>query len=133
MKFDASKCLPAKITEIKPSGIRKFFDMLGGMTDVIALTVGQPDFVTPWHIREAAIESIRNGETAYTSNAGSPELRENIAKYMDVRFSLSYDPMKEIIVTVGASEAIDLAMRDPINAVKGFALSKIKLLGADKK
>lgn len=96
---------------IPPSGIRKFFDIVKTMPDAISLGVGEPDFISPWHIREAAIESIRNGETAYTSNAGSPELRTNIAKYMDVRFSLSYDPMTEIIVTVGASEAIDLAMR----------------------
>ena len=96
---------------IPPSGIRKFFDIVQTMPDAISLGVGEPDFISPWHIREAAIESIRNGETAYTSNAGNPQLRKNIAKYMDVRFSLSYDPMKEIIVTVGASEAIDLAMR----------------------
>lgn len=96
---------------IPPSGIRKFFDIVQTMPDAISLGVGEPDFISPWHIREAAIESIRNGETAYTSNAGSPELRKNIAKYMDMRFGLSYDAMKEIIVTIGASEAIDLSMR----------------------
>lgn len=96
---------------IPPSGIRKFFDIVQTMPDAISLGVGEPDFISPWHIREAAIESIRNGETAYTSNAGSPQLRKNIAKYMDMRFGLSYDAMKEIIVTIGASEAIDLSMR----------------------
>ncbi len=96
---------------IPPSGIRKFFDIVQTMPDAISLGVGEPDFISPWHIREAAIESIRNGETAYTSNAGSPKLRKNIAKYMDMRFGLSYDAMKEIIVTIGASEAIDLSMR----------------------
>lgn len=96
---------------IPPSGIRKFFDIVQTMPDAISLGVGEPDFVSPWHIREAAIESIRNGETAYTSNAGNPQLRKNIAKYMEKRFGLSYDAMKEIIVTVGASEAIDLSMR----------------------
>ncbi len=103
--------ISARVASIPPSGIRKFFDIVQTMPDAISLGVGEPDFISPWHIREAAIESIRNGETAYTSNAGSPKLRENIAKYMYERFSLSYDPMKEIIVTVGASEAIDLAMR----------------------
>ena len=96
---------------IPPSGIRKFFDIVQTMPDAISLGVGEPDFISPWRIREAAIESIRNGETAYTSNAGSPTLRKNIAKYMEIRFGLSYDAMKEIIVTVGASEAIDLSMR----------------------
>ena len=99
------------VGSISPSGIRKFFDIVQTMPDAISLGVGEPDFISPWHIREAAIESIRNGETAYTSNAGSPILRKNIAKYMEMRFGLSYDAMKEIIVTVGASEAIDLSMR----------------------
>lgn len=99
------------VASIPPSGIRKFFDIVQTMPDAISLGVGEPDFISPWHIREAAIESIRNGETAYTSNAGSPVLRKNIAKYMEMRFGLSYDAMKEIIVTVGASEAIDLSMR----------------------
>ncbi len=103
--------LSSRVAAIPPSGIRKFFDIVQTMPDAISLGVGEPDFISPWHIREAAIESIRNGETAYTSNAGSPKLREAIAKYMYTRFSLSYEPMKEIIVTVGASEAIDLALR----------------------
>jgi aminotransferase len=111
VKFDVSKCLPSKITEIKPSGIRKFFDLLGEMKDVVGLTVGQPDFDTPWHIRNAGIRSLEEGHTYYTSNNGIMEMREEIAKYQKRRFGLEYDPAKEIIVTVGGSEAIDLAMR----------------------
>ena len=103
------------VINIKPSGIRKFFDIVQTMPDAISLGVGEPDFITPWHIRQAAMDSIRNGETAYTSNAGDPKLRKAISRYMEERFSLSYDPMGEIIVTVGASEAIDLAMRAIIN------------------
>jgi aminotransferase len=93
------------------SGIRKFFDLLDGMNDVTALTVGQPDFVTPWHIREAGIESLESGKTYYTSNAGTMELRQEICKYLHRRFDLTYDPAHETVVTVGGSEAIDLAMR----------------------
>ncbi len=111
MKFDVSKCIPSKITEIKPSGIRKFFDLLNEMKDVIGLTVGQPDFVTPWHIRNAGIRSLEEGLTYYTSNNGIMEMREEIAKYQKRRFGLEYDPASEIIVTVGGSEAIDMAMR----------------------
>ncbi len=111
MKFDSSKCIPSKITEIKPSGIRKFFDLLNEMQDVVGLTVGQPDFVTPWHIRDAGIRSLQEGLTYYTSNNGIMEMREEIAKYQKRRFGLEYNPANEIIVTVGGSEAIDMAMR----------------------
>lgn len=100
---------------LKPSGIRKFFDLLSSMDDVISLTVGQPDFVTPWHIREAAIESLERGHTYYTANAGTSDLRRAIADYLDRRFSLRYDALGEVIVTVGGSEAIDLALRAVIN------------------
>ena len=103
------------LTDIKPSGIRKFFDLLSNMDDVTALTVGQPDFVTPWHIREAAIASLEEGKTYYTSNAGTTELREAISAYMSRRFSLKYDAKSEIFVTVGGSEAIDVAIRALIN------------------
>lgn len=108
--IDYGKMLSKTVCEIKPSGIRKFFDMLSEMEDVISLTVGQPDFITPWHIREAAIESLEKGKTYYTSNAGLGELREEISKYMKRKFSLEY-AKNEIIVTVGGSEAIDIAMR----------------------
>mgnify|MGYP004641615525 FL=1 len=101
--------------EIQPSGIRKFFDLLGEMKDVVSLTVGQPDFVTPWHIRAAAIESLEAGKTYYTSNAGLPRLREEISRYLDRRFGLCYDPATELLVTVGGSEAIDLAVRGVVD------------------
>ena len=103
--------LSTRAAGIKPSGIRKFFDLLDGRDDVISLTVGQPDFVTPWHIREKAIRSIEDGKTYYTANSGLPDLRRAIADYLNRRFSLSYDSKNEIIVTVGGSEAIDMAMR----------------------
>ena len=106
--------LSSTIKEIKPSGIRKFFDLLADMGDVTALTVGQPDFVTPWHIREAAIQSLERGHTYYTSNAGLPELRLEITRYMKRRFGLDYAP-SETLVTVGGSEAIDVAIRTLVN------------------
>ncbi len=113
--MDYERLLSNKAQELKPSGIRKFFDMLGGMDDVVALTVGQPDFVTPWHIREAGIDSLERGKTYYTSNSGLLEMREEIAKYLERRFGLTYDPEHEIVVTVGGSEAIDMAMRAILN------------------
>lgn len=109
--IDYSKVLSKKAVDLKPSGIRKFFDILDEMQGVISLTVGQPDFVTPWNIREAAIESLEKGKTYYTSNSGLIEFRKEIAAYLERRFSVSYDPSKEMIVTVGGSEAIDLAIR----------------------
>ena len=113
--IDYSTMLSDTVQEIKPSGIRKFFDMLADMgDDVVALTVGQPDFVTPWHIREAAIDSLEKGKTYYTSNAGMPELRDEISKYMKRKFDISYSP-DEIVVTVGGSEAIDMAIRALVN------------------
>ena len=109
--MDYSAVLSKKAVELKQSGIRKFFDLLADMDDVISLTIGQPDFVTPWHIREAGIESLEKGKTYYTANAGTIELRREIATYLNRRFSLSYDPKDEVLVTVGGSEAIDIAMR----------------------
>lgn len=109
--MDYSKLLTPTVQEIKPSGIRKFFDLLDGVKDVVGLTVGQPDFLTPWHIRVAGIESLETGKCFYTANSGTPVLREEIAGYLARRFSLSYDPKDEVIVTVGGSEAIDLAIR----------------------
>ncbi len=107
---DYSKKLSKTAQSISPSGIRKFFDILDDMDDVTSLTVGQPDFATPWHIREAAIDALSAGKTYYTSNAGLTPLREEISKYVKRRFSLDYGK-DEIITTVGGSEAIDLAMR----------------------
>ncbi len=113
--MDYKKLLSSTLVDIKPSGIRKFFNMLSEMTDVTALTVGQPDFVTPWHIREAAIDSLEKGKTYYTSNAGTVELRSEISKYMERRFALKYSADDEIFVTVGGSEAIDIAIRAVVN------------------
>ncbi len=109
--IDYEKIFPRHVVDMPPSGIRKFFDILETMKDVVGLTVGQPDFVTPWHIREAGIQSLETGKTYYTSNAGTLELRQEISKYLDRRFDLNYDPRSEVIVTVGGSEAIDIAMR----------------------
>lgn len=112
--MDYSKLLSNTLRDIKPSGIRKFFDMLADMKDVTALTVGQPDFVTPWHIREAAIASLESGKTYYTANAGLNELRCELSAYMKRRFDLDYSS-DEIFVTVGGSEAIDIAIRALVN------------------
>ena len=109
--MDYSKLLSKTVVELQPSGIRKFFDMLSGRGDVVALTVGQPDFATPWHVRETGIISLERGYTYYTSNAGTVPLRRELSSYMKRRFGLCYDPMTEIVVTVGGSEAIDLAIR----------------------
>jgi len=103
--------LSKKAQELKPSGIRRFFDLAAGMEGVISLGVGEPDFVTPWSVREAAITSIEQGYTSYSANAGLLELREEIAAYMNRQFHVAYSPKSEIIVTVGASQAIDIAMR----------------------
>ncbi|MCM3628978.1 aminotransferase class I/II-fold pyridoxal phosphate-dependent enzyme [Paenibacillus glycanilyticus] len=96
---------------IKPSGIRRFFDLVSTRKDVITLGVGEPDFVTPWHVRDAAVYALEKGKTQYTSNAGMPELREAIGQYLNDSFAVSYNPANEILVTVGGSEAIDLALR----------------------
>ena len=109
--LDYAKILSGKVQEIKPSGIRKFFDLLGDRKDVISLTVGEPDFMTPYHIREAGIESLEKGRTFYTSNNGILELRREICNYLNRRFGLAYEPKSEVIVTVGGSEAIDLTVR----------------------
>ena len=109
--MDYSKILTKTLQDIKPSGIRKFFDLLETRKNVISLTVGEPDFQTPWHIRAAGITSLEKGRTHYTSNSGTLQLREAISSYLNRRFSLTYDPKDEIIVTVGGSEAIDIAMR----------------------
>ncbi len=113
--MDYSKVLSDKAVGLKPSGIRKYFDLLETMKDVISLTVGQPDFPTPWHVREAGIISLEKGYTYYTSNAGTFELRKEITNYLSRRFGLQYDPVAETVVTVGGSEAIDLAIRAVVN------------------
>ncbi len=103
--------LSKTITQIEPSGIRKFFDIVSEMKDAISLGVGEPDFETPWHIREEGIYSLEKGKTHYTSNAGLKELKEEICSYLKRRFCLDYTPAKEVLVTVGGSEAIDIALR----------------------
>ena len=108
--IDYSKIVPQRVATLKPSGIRKFFDVAATMEDVVSLGVGEPDFVTPEHIRNAGIKSILDGKTAYTANYGLIELRRGISEYLEKRFDLSYHPEKDVLVTVGGSEAIDLCM-----------------------
>ena len=107
--------LSDKVVMLRPSGIRKFFDIVSEMKDAISLGVGEPDFETPWHIRDEGIFSLEKGKTFYTSNSGLKELREEIANYQKRTQNINYDPIKEIIVTVGGSEAIDIGLRALIN------------------
>ena len=109
--MDYGKYLNPAVAALPPSGIRRFFELASSIRDCISLGVGEPDFVTPWEIRDAAIKSVQAGKTQYTSNAGLLSLREEIAGYLSARFNAVYEPGSEIIVTIGASEAIDLALR----------------------
>lgn len=109
--IDYGKLLNPTVTQIRPSGIRKFFDIAATMEDVISLGVGEPDFQTPWQIRKAGINSLERGRTKYTSNWGIAELRREIARYLERKYQLTYHPDREILVTVGGSEAIDAAIR----------------------
>ncbi len=111
MSIAVKRLLNPVVRDIPPSGIRRFFDIAAEMKDAISLGVGEPDFVTPWHIRDEGIYSLEKGKTYYTSNAGLRELRGEISAYLNRRFGLRYDPMSQITVTVGGSEAIDLAFR----------------------
>ena len=113
--IDYGKVLNKTVTNVKPSGIRKFFDIAAGMKDVISLGVGEPDFQTPWAIRKAGIESLERGKTKYTSNWGLIDLRKEISNYLLRKFGTKYDPQNEILVTVGGSEAIDMSLRALIN------------------
>jgi len=110
-----ASCVSQVVKRVKPSGIRKFFDLLATMDDVITLGVGEPDYATPWHIREAAITSLEKGYTMYTSNLGMPELRQELSGYLKNTYGLTYDPNTELLITVGVSEGLDLAMRATIN------------------
>ncbi|SDO10012.1 aminotransferase [Alkalicoccus daliensis] len=107
--------LSQAVERIKPSGIRRFFDLASSMDNIISLGVGEPDYTTPWNVREASIHSLERGMTSYTANAGLIELREAIASYMSSRFGVTYDPGDEVIVTVGASEGIDIALRSVVD------------------
>lgn len=109
--MDYDKLIAPAAAAMRPSGIRKFFDLAAEMPECISLGVGEPDFKTPWAVREAGIESLEHGRTRYTSNAGLKELRAEIARYLDRRMGLKYDPAKEVLVTVGGSEAIDMCIR----------------------
>ncbi len=112
--IDIQNMLNPTAAAIPPSGIRKFFDIVAERKDAISLGVGEPDFVTPWHIRDAGIYSLEKGHTYYTSNAGMMPLREAVCRYLSRRFSVTYDPKTEVLITVGGSEAIDLAVRSLI-------------------
>ena len=114
--MDYDKLIAPAAAAMRPSGIRKFFDLAAEMPECISLGVGEPDFKTPWAVREAGIESLEHGRTRYTSNAGLKELRAEIARYLDRRMGLKYDPAKEILVTVGGSEAIDMCIRTLVQA-----------------
>ena len=111
----SSSRIASHVRDIPRSGIRDFFEIVQSMKEVISLGIGEPDFVTPWHIREAAVYSLEKGKTGYTSNLGSPRLRRSIAAYVEKHCSVDYNPHDEIIVTVGVSEAIDLALRALLN------------------
>lgn len=111
MKFSPKDQINSVVANLPPSGIRKLFDIASGMDGVISLGIGEPDFITPWHIRNAGIMSLEKGRTQYTSNAGLVELKQEVANYMKRRFGLSYEPNNQVLITVGGSEAIDLAIR----------------------
>lgn len=111
----ARRIISQRVESLSPSGIRRFFDLLSTMEDVISLGVGEPDFATPWHISEAAISGIEKGYTMYTSNRGMLELRQELARNLSARYELEYDPDSELLITVGVSEGLDLAMRAVIN------------------
>ena len=113
--MDYNKLLNRTVLETKPSGIRKFFDIAEKMNNVISLGVGEPDFATPWHIRQAGIQSLEDKKTRYTANRGIAQLRNEISKYLLKRFNLDYDPDGDILVTVGGSEGIDCAVRAIVN------------------
>src|SRR5687767_11239592 len=115
MPFQSEKFIAANVKSIPRSGIRDFFYIVQGMKDVISLGVGEPDFVTPWHIREAAIYALENGRTTYTSNLGLLKLREAISAMVEKNFKITYDPKTQILITVGVSEALDIALRAIIN------------------
>ena len=112
---DPSKFIAEAVKSIPPSGIRRFFDLVSGLEDIISLGVGEPDFITPWHIREMCIHSLEKGQTSYTSNSGLPELRDELTRTYYRRYGLNYDPASEVLITTGVSEALDIAVRAVVN------------------
>src|SRR5437762_10931167 len=113
--FQATNFIASNVREIPRSGIREFFDVVQGQKDVISLGVGEPDFVTPWHIREAAIYALERGKTSYTSNLGLLKLRQAISAHVEKHFGVAYDAGRQILITVGVSEALDIALRAVVN------------------
>src|SRR5215212_6192165 len=113
--FQSNQFIARTVRDIPRSGIREFFEIVQNQSGVISLGVGEPDFVTPWHIREAAIYALERGKTGYTSNLGLLKLREAIAAHLLTHFKVSYDPKKQILIAVGVSEALDIALRALIN------------------
>src|SRR5256885_15437735 len=113
--FQAQQFIAGHVRDIPRSGIREFFDVVQSLPDVISLGVGEPDFVTPWHIREAAIYALERGKTSYTSNLGLLKLRQAISGHVEKHFGVAYDPGKQVLVTVGVSEALDIALRAVVN------------------
>ena len=109
------KLISERVNRLSPSGIRKFFDLLASMDGVISLGIGEPDYTTPWHIREAAISSLEKGYTMYTSNSGIPELRQELSRYLKDNHGVTYDPDGELLITTGSSEALDISMRAILN------------------
>ncbi len=116
MSFIPSKAINPTVAAMPPSGIRKLFDIAATMKDVVSLGIGEPDFITPWHIRNAGIASLEHGQTQYTANAGLATLKSEISTYMHRRFNLNYDSVSQVLVTVGGSEAIDLCIRSLVTA-----------------
>src|SRR5216117_3620313 len=114
-QFEPHHYVARHVSDIPRSGIREFFDIVQSMPDVISLGVGEPDFVTPWHIREAAIYALERGKTGYTSNLGLLKLRRAISGYVEKHFGVPYDPGKQILITAGVSEALDIALRAVVN------------------
>lgn len=113
--IDYSKIMSKRVQDLKPSGIRRFFDIAAEMEGVISLGVGEPDFKTPWAVRAKAIETLEKGKTIYTANAGMQQLRDEIAKYMERKYRVKFDAKTEVTVTVGGSEAIDMCIRTMIS------------------
>src|SRR5258708_18387395 len=114
-KLDLKGFIAEHVRQIPRSGIREFFDIVQTQADVISLAVGEPDFVTPWHIREAAIYALEHGRTSYTSNLGLLKLRKAISAHLETHFGVSYDPETQVLIAVGVSEALDIALRALIN------------------